>query len=229
MTFLEAVNRLLRINTVIKGDDDDVTTFSDTQHAADLSLAQIAIQDELTEIVSERMIPYEHTTDTIALVNGTRSYALNSNFIRFFGLPSFYDSTTNIRLYEHPGGEEKLMHQDYHYKTNTGTPVTWYWDNTTTKKVAFYNIPDASYDGRSISYDYEKSVLVSVVSDTMPFHNNEEAYSFVSMAARRFRFMIDQRDLGLLTEDKTYNNAKSRLYALIKHGDPVGRYGKSYV
>ena len=47
MDFVGAVNRLLRLNAIITGDDDNITTFSDTQHAAAISLAQIAIQDEL--------------------------------------------------------------------------------------------------------------------------------------------------------------------------------------
>ena len=228
MDFIAGVNRLLRINKVIRGDDDAITTFADTQHAADLQIAQIAIQEEIAEIISERLIPYEHTTGTINLVSGTRSYALSTDFIRFFGVPSFYDSARNIRIYEQKGGEQGLMNVDYLYKTNTGTPMTFYYDNTTSKKVAFYNVPDANYGSTVLTYDYEKSVMVSLTSDTLPFLNDEESFSFISMAARRFKFMIDDKDLGLLTQDSTYNNAKSRLYALIRTSDPKSSYGKRY-
>lgn len=227
MTFLEAVNRLLRINTIIKGDDDDVTTFADTQHAADLSLAQIAIQDELTEIISERLIPYEHDTATITLVAGTRTYALDAGFIRFFGVPSFYDDDTNTRIYEYKGGERALMIHDHQYKTVNGTPMSFYWDNTTTKNVAFYNIPDSSW-ARSISYDFEQSVMVTNVTDTMPFHNDEENFAFVSMAAVRFKFMLEKKELGLLTQNSSYGNAKTRLYNLLMWKDPAKSYGKKY-
>jgi hypothetical protein len=227
-TFIDGVNRLLRINNIIKGDDDNITTFSDSQHAADINQAQIAIQDELAEIVSERLIPYEKTSSTITLETGTRTYALESNFIRFYGVASFYDSTQNVRLYEYPGGESALRDQDYQYATGTSTPVWWYWEDTTSKKVAFYAVPDANYNGRSLSYDYEKSVMVSDSTDTIPFHNTEEYYAFVSMAARRFRFMITNQDLGLLTADATYNNAKSRLYAFLRPTNANGKYGRSY-
>lgn len=227
-TFLDSVNRLLRINTIIKGDDDNIASFTETQHAADVSLAQIAIQDELTEIISERLLPYEHTTNTISLVNGTRSYALQTNFIRFFGVASFYDSTDNVRIYEYKGGEAALMNHDYQYKTTTGTPSWFYWDNTTTKNVAFYNIPGASYDARSLSYDYEKSVMVTNSTDTMPFHNNEEHYAFVSMAAQRFQFMIEKKPMGELMNDSTYANAKTRLYNLLQWKNPNQSYGKRY-
>jgi len=228
MNFLAAVNRLLRIEHIIQGDDDDITSFGDSQHAADTSLAQIAIQDEIIELTSERLIDYEHTTGTITLVASQRSYSLANDFVRFFGKPSFLDTVQNSRIWEYVGGEKSLMLHDYQYKTITGSPNFWYWDSTTTKKVAFWNVPDSSFDQRSLSYDYEKSVLVSDTTDTIPFHNNEEAYTFVDMAARRFNFMINKKERGLLTQDSTYSNAKSRLYQLIKPTDAKQYYGKRY-
>lgn len=227
-TFVDSVNRVLRINGIIRGGDDDITTFGDTQHASDISLSQIAIQDEIAEIVSERLVPYEKTSGTITLLTSTRSYALAAGFIRFFGIASFYDATDGTRIYEYKGGEELLQHYDLLYKTTEGAPNYWYWDNTTTKKIAFYNVPNSTYNNRSLAYDYEASVMVSNSSDTMPFHNNEEHYSFVSMAARRFFFMKSDKDLGLLVEDAAYNNAKSRLYAFLRHDNPSSYYGYSY-
>ncbi len=50
MTFLEAVNRVLRMEGIILGDDDDLTSFSDTQHAATQSMARIAIQSQLADL-----------------------------------------------------------------------------------------------------------------------------------------------------------------------------------
>lgn len=227
-TFIDGVNRLLRINNVIRGDDDNITTFSDTQHASDISLAQIAIQDEIAEIVSERLIPYEKTSGTINLSTGIRTYALETDFIRFFGRESFYDATDNWRYFQYPGGEEALMNNDYQYKTTNGSPMWFYWHNTTTKQVAFYNIPDSTWNGRAVTYDYERSVMVTNSTDTLPFINNEEYYSFIQMAARRFRFMLLDKDQGLLSEDPTYNNAKSRLYAFLRHDNPSKFYGHVY-
>lgn len=228
-TFIDAVNRIFRINNIIKGDDDTITSFSDTQHAADIQKAQIAIQSELTELISERLIPYEKTNDTLTWVSGTRSYALNTNFIRFFGSrPSFYDSTNNIRYYEYKGGEDALMNYDFAYKTTSGSPIWWYWDNTTTKKVAFYPVPDSSSNGKILTYEYEKSVMVSDSTDTMPFHNDEEFFTFCDMAAVRFKFILTEQPQGSLPRDATYSNAKSRLYALLRPTNPRNFYGKRY-
>jgi hypothetical protein len=227
--FIAGVNRLLRINTIIKGDDDAITTFSDTQHAADIQLAQIAIQSELTSLIAERLLDYEKTSSTISLVTGTRTYALNASFIRFYGSrPSFYDATTNTRYYEHPGGEDALMNQDWQYKTATGGLISWYWHSTTTKQVAFYNVPDSSFNGRSLSYEYEASVMVSNSTDTLPFPNNEEYYAFIDMAARRFKFLVNKTPVGELDLDATYSTAKSTLYNLMRPTNPSSSYGKRY-
>ena len=45
-TFLDGVNRILRMNTLIRGDDDDVSSFDDTQHSASINLARFSIQEE---------------------------------------------------------------------------------------------------------------------------------------------------------------------------------------
>lgn len=230
MDFIAGVNRLFRINAIIKGDDDNITTFSDTQHASDIELAKIAIQDELSEIISDRLLPYEKTSSTITLTTGTRAYALETNFVRFYGTkPSFYYSANNYRIYEYAFGEDRLRDMDYSYATATSSPVYWYWNSTTTKQVAFYPIPDSSWNNVSLSYDYEKSVMVSDSTDTLPFHNNEEAYAFVTLAARRFKFMIAEQPMGLLPQDPTYANAKARLYNFLKPTDAYPRYGRTYL
>lgn len=228
-TFIDGVNRLLRIQQIIRGDDDSITTFSDNQHSADIQMAQISIQDELTDLVSERLISYEKTNSTISLVTSTRTYALASDFVRFYGThPSFYDSVDNVRSYEFKGGEDALKDIDYQYKTTEGSPTFWYWNDTTTKQVAFYSVPNSVYNGRSLSYDYEKSVAVTNSTDTLPFITTEEYQSFISMAARRFFFYKSLQSEGLLTQDAGYNNAKSRLYNLMRPTNLPKYYGHVY-
>lgn len=226
-SFIDGVNRLLRTNSIIKGDDDNITTFSDTQHSAYIELAQIAIQNELNGLVSNRLIPYEKTSATVSLVTSTRTYALASDFVRFFGTnPSFYDSVQNIRSYEYRGGEDKIRDQDYKYKTNEGAPNWWYWDSTTTKKVSFYQVPDSNYNGRSLEYDYEKSVSVTSADATLPFHNAEEFQTFMQMASQRFKFLNAEKDTGLLSQDATWVESMASLVALMNPTNPPKYYGR---
>ena len=82
MNFLEAVNRVLRLEAVLQGDDDDLTSFTQTQHAATSSLAQLAIQSQLADLVSDGFIDYEDAEGTFTSTNLTRTYSLASDFQR---------------------------------------------------------------------------------------------------------------------------------------------------
>lgn len=233
MTLLEAVTRVLRNNAILRGDTDAPTSFSDTNHNASMQIAIVAIQDELTALTAERLIPYEKTSDTITLSTSTRTYSLASNFINFYGFPHFYDSDNNRLIPMWPGGQETLQVQDFQYLTREGTPNWWYWEPTTSKKVGFYHVPDSSYNGKSLTYHYEKSVYVENASDTMPFHNTEEANSFCGMAGRRFKFMFEDVDnkadiVQILENDVSYKTYKTTLIRLIKGVNPPRYWAHSF-
>lgn len=226
MTFLDAVNRCLRGAGILRGDDDPVTTFSDVQHNATLNLAIMAIQAELTDLVSDSLIPYEKTSATLASVAGTRVYALESDFVRFFGKhPFLYNSADNVALYEHRGGIDALRHAILNYQTQSGSPSCWYWEDTTSKKIGLFPVPD---EAESYSYDYEKDVAVSNSTDTLPFHSESEAQAFVDMTIPRFKLLLTRQDTGALDNNKAHANAKTRLVHLMMPTNPVGRYGSSY-
>lgn len=233
MTLLEAVTRILRQNAILRGDTDAPTSFSDTNHNASMQLAIMAVQDELIGLTAERLVPYEKTSATITLVSGTRTYSLATDFVNFYGYPHFLYSEGNRVLPEWPGGQEKLQLEDFQYSTRTGTPNWWYWEPTTSKKVGFYYIPDSSYDGKTLTYHYERSVMVSVAADTMPFHNNEENYTFSQMAGRRFKFMYEDVDnkadiQSILENDVSYRTAKGTLIRLIRGTNPSRHYLHSF-
>lgn len=214
---------------MITGDDNDIADFTDTQHAADIELAQIAIQDEISSLVADKFIDYEKATATISLVTSTRTYALASDFVRFYGeRPSFYDSVQNVRHYEYIGGEDALRDADYQYKTTEGSPWAWYWDSTTSKSVAFYLVPQSSYNGRSLSYDYEKSVAVTLYNDTLPFHNEEAAQALISCAVRRFMMMDKTIQVTRLEDDPAYVDAKTRLLSFLGNRNQSNQYGRRY-
>jgi len=226
MNFLSAVTRIMRAESIIRGDTDAPTTFSDLQHGATINLAQIAIQDELQELVADNVLPYEHAgTGSIVTAASTRSYSLPSDFVRFFGTPSLYEAATNTRLYEYKGGEVKLMHDFYDYKTQSSTPQWFYFDMTTTKKLAFWPVPN---DAKTYTFDYEKDVSVTAASDTLPFHNEIEAQAFCRLAARRFKFLYQKMDAALLANDPEHMKAKATLILLISGAAPASQYAAIY-
>lgn len=230
MTFLEAVNRVMRLAGIIRGDTDPIQTFNDTAHNATLNLAIVAIQDELGDLVADKMIPYELASSTINLVAGTRTYPLASDFIRFYGNAFFYRSASNFELYEYPGGRVALQSEIPNYKTTSGSPINWYWEPASTKQVGFYQVPNGS---DTLTYDYEKSVMVSASSDTIPLHNIEEANQFCILSSRRFKVLFEDADklsdvVAVLDNDQTYRRAKRSLFHLIKGENPPNKYSVTY-
>ena len=227
MTFLDAVTRIMRSEGILRGDTDAPSTFSDLQHGATISLAQIAIQDELNELISDELIPYEHSpSGSIVTVSGTRSYSLPSDFIQFFGRAVLYESTSNILLYEYPGGEARLATVYYDYKTAQATPIHWYFDLTTTKKIAFWPVPQ---DAKTYTFDYEKDVSVTNATDTMPFHNNMEGQAFCRLAARRFKLLYQGMDAAAIAVDPERLTAKATVMRLIAGKNPSSRYSPVYL
>lgn len=236
MTFLEAVNRILRLNAILRGDTDAVTTFSDTAHNASLNLAIVAVQDELTRLIADKLLPKERSTaGSITLTTNTRTYDLASDFIGFYGLPHFYNTTANRQIYEYPGGLQKLQVDIYNFQTQYGQPNWFYFEpsNSTYKKVGFFQVPSSAENGNVWTYDYEASVMVSSASDAMPFHTSEENYSFVGMCSRRFKYLwadvkSDMDIQAILDKDVSYKTYFSTLMRLIKGRGDRAAYGNSY-
>ena len=233
-TFLDVVNRVLRINTVIGADDDDLTTFDDTQHVATLQIAKIAIQSTLTELTSDRIIPYEEADGTITALDGQRVYDLPADFIRFKGEKPFLlkldsnSNSENIAVNEYPGGEEKLRRSILDYREQPGEPHWFYQIMSSTKQIGFYQVPNADVDSVVYRFPYEKSVYVSLAADTMPFTTQQESDAFADMAARRFQFMFTSQPIEGLERDSVYAVGKTNLMNLLRRTNPVSAYGYTY-
>lgn len=231
MTFLELVNRMFRQNGILRGDTDAISSFSDTQHNASTQIAVIAAQNELTDLVADNLIPAERkTTGSITTVAGQRTYSLPADFRRFYGYAHLYEAADNRQLYEYSGGLPKLQLDYYDYATQEGEPNWWYFEPTSGKMIGFFQVPDAP---ETFTFDYEGSVMISTVSDNLPFSADEESYAFSEMAGRRFKYMFEdvnnQADIvAVLMADQTYRRAKARLAALLRGRNPVRSYGYVY-
>lgn len=227
MTFIDGVNRLLRASGILRGDDDDLTTFSDLQHNAAMNLAIVAIQSELSDLIADRLIPYEKASSSITTVSGTRAYSLAANFVRFYGQnPFLYDATNNVVICEYPGGVDRLRHNIYNYKTQSGTPSNWYFEDTTSKQVALYPVPDKAVQW---DYDYEKDITLSASTDVLPFHSDTEGRAFIDMTLSRYKMLLTRAPLSGLSKDPDRAEARSRLLNLMRPTDARRYYGSRYL
>lgn len=225
-SFLDAVNRLLVANGIIRGDTDEVSSFSDLQHGATVKIAKVAIQDELTELVSDTLLPSERdATGSITTVIGTRSYALPDNFIRFFGTAVLLDGSNNVNLYEFPGGELRLREIHPDYMTAQSEPIHWYFDITTSKKIAFWYVPSTV---KTYTFSYEADPSVENAVDLLPFHNDMESHAFCRIASRRFKYLYEGMDPALLAGDPEYTRARATLAGLMVGKNPPKRWAPVY-
>jgi hypothetical protein len=231
MQFVDAVNRIMKLNGLIRGDTDTIASFSDTNHASTSAIVQLAVQTEITELSSKGELPYQHKTNgSISLATGTRTYSFASDFVQLWGRdPFFYDSTQNTQIFQYPGGEEQLRQDILTYRTDPGNPLFWYFELGTTQQVSFYPVPDSSVNGKALAYDYSASVNVSGASDVLPLATTDQQYAFCEMAARRFKFLFEGKVDIPMDTDPVYREARSRLFALLKWKQPSRRYGRNYV
>lgn len=239
MTFLQALNRLLRSESIIRGDDDDVVLFSDTNHAATINLAKIAIQNELTHLTAFDFVPYEESQSTITMAEGTRTYILNSKFVRFIGQPVLLKedgsgNSDNVYIYPYPGGEKDLRISIPDYQETKGGVSYFYTTGGTSKKIGVFNVPDATEAGTVYRYYYEKDVSVSTETDNIPLITESEANTFVEIAARRFKYLFstpEVRDVLFpagVDRDAQIESSRAVLHELLRGQEPSMRYGRSY-
>jgi len=234
-TFLDGVNRVLRSNTILAGDDADLTSFTVTQHKAHSQMAQISIQDTLTDLVADNIIPYEITDGTITYVTSQRVYTLPNDFIRFADQEPFLleldgsSNSANIFVTMYPGGEEALSREVLDYRSQSGNPIYFYEVKTTTKQIGLYQLPDSSKNGTVARFRYQKSVFVTSEADTLPFHTTQEAYTFLAMASRYFLYINAGTPPGNMDDDPIYKKNKASLMNLIRIRKPSNSYGYVYL
>lgn len=234
-TYLTVVNDILAVDGIIFGDDDAITSFSDTQHVASIRLAKQAVKQELAALVSDQLIPYEKTSATLTV--SARTADLASDFIRMQDESPWLvetdasDVSKGTYISEYPGGEPLLRKNDLNYRENTGKPTYWYWVGGTAKTLGFYTVPSTTYYYR---YYYEKDVSVTNETDTVPFVTTTEVNTFVEMAARRFKYLRTSPTLreqlfpGGLARDQEILDARSTLTQLMRYKPARSTYGRRH-
>ena len=228
MTFIDSVNRLLRLATLLQWDDPDILTFSNTQFAATITLARQSIQHVTNDLIADNFLFPEEARETITTVASQQKYALAADFVRFKDKAPWFQQTdagvpNSQFLSEYPGKEAALKKQVPKYETDTGTPQWFYF--TDDQEVGIYPLPASVLVYR---YDYQKDVMPENESDSLPVQSEQMAYAYVDMAVRVFTFLFSQQPITDFSQDVVYNRAKAALMALNVKEPPLNRYGFRY-
>ena len=228
MNFLQAVNRVLRSNGILRGDDDDLTAFAQTQHAATSSLAQISIQDQLGSLVSDQFITFEEATADLTMVQDQRLYSLPSDFIRFQEEPrrlAMYrldSSDVPDNSFISYAEEADLRRNFPDYRDIKAQVDNFYFPYTSTAQVGMWKVPDGNEAGTKYRFYYEKDVSVTAETDSLPFHSNFQANIFVRMASRHFSLLFQQTgkpeilDPDVFEKDSVLVSLRGQLLEAIK-------------
>lgn len=232
MTYLEAVNRLLRQALILTGDDDNLTELTSTQHQTTSNLAQLAIQSELNTHAAVLNIRTERRQGEIRVRAGQRVYDLEDDFGQFYGRqPFLYPSdNTSEHLYEYSGGLDGLRETFRQWETQQGRPRWWYIEDGEDlyAQIGLYQVPSLKEEGLTYFYEYESQKLLTHKDDCLPFKNENQNIAFIDMAVRRFKFSEGILPVTRLEDDAAYSNAYITFIALLNEKEPRRTYGRRY-
>lgn len=224
MNYLAAVNSILVTDGVIRGDDDAITSFSDTQHVANIRWAKEAVKQELNALRAHHQWEGNRQGATLITAAGTRTYDLSdpgSNigaFVRFDETTPWLLKVSAVgesegrRVTEYPGGLGSLRRNILTYLEQAGDPVYWYYDQTdhveaglpptlyNEKRIGLYPVPDAVYyyTFNFVSDFFGFDTSSATETSTLPFAQEWEAEVFVQACVERFKYLrlpLDQRNV----------------------------------
>lgn len=168
-TLLNAVNEILKRVNVIAGDAAALTDLTDSarQHPIDIAI-QIVNEgiDELYSYTKEGL-PQQQAESTITLATNIREYSLASDLIRLhFPL---IDRTHGQYITQFSGGYDDMLEWDLR-QDQTGQPM-YACISPINGKLRVELSPSSSVNGYIYTYEYEKDLVLSLATDTVPFSN----------------------------------------------------------
>lgn len=168
-TLLNAVNEILKRANEIAGDAGLLTTLTDSarQHPIDICIQ--VVNEGIDELYSatNQPSPMEQAESTITLATGTREYTLATDIVQLrFPL---IDKTNRQYIWEYPGDYNDMLLLDPQ-QTFTGLPH-FGAISPVNGKLHLDRAPTSIENGKIYTYQYDKDLALSVLTDTVPFSN----------------------------------------------------------
>ena len=166
-TLLNAVNEILKRVGVVSGDAGALTTLTDSARQKPIDVAVQVINEAIDELYTMPGLsaPQGQAESTITLATGDRSYALASDLVRLrFPL---IDKTNNQYIYEYKNGYNELLKLDPE-QDDTGRPL-YGAISPVNGELHLERAPTSEDNGSVYTYQYDKDVSLSILTDTVPF------------------------------------------------------------
>lgn len=171
-TLLTGVNDVLRKVHIISGDAGALTTFTDSARQVFIDVALQSWNEMIDDLYSrtQQEKPQTWTSNTISLVTGTRTYALQTDVIELHW--PFHNITNGQYIREHKPGYLNLVQSQNIPASYTGLPYYAALDPTASAPQIYTDrIPTASENGDAYTYFYQKDSGMTATTDVMPFNN----------------------------------------------------------
>ncbi len=168
-TLLNSVNEILKRTAIVAGDAGLLTTLTDSARQVSIDQAVQVVNEGIDELYSTAEIahPNQQAESTITLVLATRAYTLASDLIRIRW--PMIDKTNTQWLREYPGGYNAELVGDPE-QDDTGQPH-YAAIRPTDGKLYLDRAPAAEDVGKVYTYQYDKSLELTVAASTVPFND----------------------------------------------------------
>lgn len=168
-TLLNAVNDLFKMANLTAGDQDALTTLTDSARQHDIDACILAVNQTIDEMYAtlDDAKPAQQAQSSITIVTNTRNYTLATNFVRLhFPL---IDRTNSQFIYEYDGSYDDLLELDPE-QDDTGIP-RWAVIRPTDSALYVYPSPTSSENGNVYYYQYDQDTELTAAASTVPFNN----------------------------------------------------------
>lgn len=167
-TLLNAVNDVAKRLRLIGGDAGAFSSLTDSARQTEIDVIVQVWNQTIRQMYSlaRQPLPIEEGTDTITLQTGVREYDLPADLLQI--RYPLTDSTNNNRIWEYPGGFDRMDKDQIDPDSYTGLPRRA-CISPQTGKLRFDYAPTAADNGKAYTLRYDKEFTFSAAADTFPF------------------------------------------------------------
>lgn len=170
-SLLDCVNETMTRLKQIQGDQDVLTSLTDSSRQIWIDIAVQVINEGIDTLYDASSIPkpQELSETPITLTLNEREYSLPTDLVqlRWPGL----DETNGMFIFEYPGGYQQLrIDQPRPDSGYEGTPIYGVL-NPSNDNLRLDHRPTAKDVGKVYIFEYDKDLVLTAATDTVPFTN----------------------------------------------------------